>query len=252
MTIGKLRWMTMLCLCTAAACTANVGEEPNAQVSEAVAPLWTGTWAASPQSSGTAFNQKTLRQIVHTSISGTSARIQLSNAFGSQPVQISDVHLARRSSGSSVDASSDRPVTFGGQTSVTIPVGGVAISDSVAFAVSALSDVAVSFYLPQNTPNATSHGQGTQTNYVANGDVSGNATLSGASTTGSYYFLANVDVQNTASLGAVVGVATIAVGRRDWSAKIPFGPYLALGALTWLFVGPELVAWYWAWTLGGV
>ena len=44
--------------------------------------------------------------------------------------------------------------------------------------------------------------------------------------------------------GAVVGLTTIALGRREWSAKIPFGPYLALGALVWMFTGPELVAWY--------
>ena len=33
-------------------------------------------------------------------------------------------------------------------------------------------------------------------------------------------------------------------GRREWSAKIPFGPYLALGALVWMFFGARLVAWY--------
>jgi leader peptidase (prepilin peptidase)/N-methyltransferase len=47
------------------------------------------------------------------------------------------------------------------------------------------------------------------------------------------------------TLGAVVGLATIALGRRDWSAKIPFGPYLALGALIWLFAGPQILGWYW-------
>lgn len=45
-------------------------------------------------------------------------------------------------------------------------------------------------------------------------------------------------------VGAVVGVFTIAAGHREWSAKIPFGPYLALGALVWLFTGPEIVHWY--------
>ena len=37
------------------------------------ATAWTGTWAVSPQSSGTTFAQQTLRQIVHTSISGSAA-----------------------------------------------------------------------------------------------------------------------------------------------------------------------------------
>jgi lysophospholipase L1-like esterase len=172
-------------------------------VEGALAPTWTGTWAVSPQSSGTTFSGQTLRQIVHTSIAGTAARIQLSNVFGNQSVQFSDVHVAQRTSGSSISTSSDRVVTFGGQSSVTVPAGGLAVSDSIAFAVTALSDVAVSFYLPQGTGPATSHGQGSQTNYIASGDVSGNATVSG-STTGSYYFLMNLDVQNSSSNGAVV------------------------------------------------
>ena len=46
------------------------------------------------------------------------------------------------------------------------------------------------------------------------------------------------------TFGAVIGLATIALGKREWSAKIPFGPYLALGALVWLFAGPEILAWY--------
>jgi leader peptidase (prepilin peptidase)/N-methyltransferase len=52
-------------------------------------------------------------------------------------------------------------------------------------------------------------------------------------------------IMSASSIGAIVGVATIAMGRREWSARIPFGPYLALGALLWLFDGPELVNWYW-------
>ncbi|MDB6152256.1 MAG: Peptidase domain protein [Chthoniobacteraceae bacterium] len=45
-------------------------------------------------------------------------------------------------------------------------------------------------------------------------------------------------------IGAVIGVFTILIGKREWSSKIPFGPYLALGALIWFFFGPDLVAWY--------
>ena len=44
--------------------------------------------------------------------------------------------------------------------------------------------------------------------------------------------------------GSVVGLTSMLLGRREWSAKIPFGPYLALGALIWMFFGARLVAWY--------
>src|SRR5260370_41595751 len=75
----------------------------------AAAPAWTGTWAASPQRTGDSFSQQTLRQIVHSSISGTAARVQLSNAFGSSPLTISDVHVAQRTSGSSVSPATHPP-----------------------------------------------------------------------------------------------------------------------------------------------
>lgn len=45
-------------------------------------------------------------------------------------------------------------------------------------------------------------------------------------------------------IGAILGVLAIVLRRREWSAKIPFGPYLALGAVLWLFAGPEIIQWY--------
>jgi leader peptidase (prepilin peptidase) / N-methyltransferase len=44
--------------------------------------------------------------------------------------------------------------------------------------------------------------------------------------------------------GSLVGLVTLLVGKRVWSAKLPFGPYLALGALTWMFFGAAFVRWY--------
>ncbi|HEV2344550.1 MAG TPA: SGNH/GDSL hydrolase family protein [Actinocrinis sp.] len=172
----------------------------------AAGTVWTGTWSVSPQSGGASFNQQTLRQIVRTSIAGTSVRVQISNVFGSQPLAISDVHVAQRSSGSATTSGTDHTVTFAGQSSTTIPAGGLVASDAIAVSVPALSDVAVSIYLPQPTGASTYHQQGTATNYIASGDVSGNSTLSGAQTTGSYYFLTSLDVQNTAAVGSVVAL----------------------------------------------
>lgn len=45
-------------------------------------------------------------------------------------------------------------------------------------------------------------------------------------------------------VGSLVGLFTLVVGKRVWSAKLPFGPYLALGALSWMFFGDALVRWY--------
>ncbi len=45
-------------------------------------------------------------------------------------------------------------------------------------------------------------------------------------------------------LGSLVGIATLVIGKRVWSAKLPFGPYLAAGALIWMFFGQTLADWY--------
>jgi leader peptidase (prepilin peptidase) / N-methyltransferase len=45
-------------------------------------------------------------------------------------------------------------------------------------------------------------------------------------------------------LGSVIGLVTLMVGKPVWSAKLPFGPYLAFGALTWMFFGETVLRWY--------
>jgi leader peptidase (prepilin peptidase)/N-methyltransferase len=45
-------------------------------------------------------------------------------------------------------------------------------------------------------------------------------------------------------LGSIVGLITLVVGKPVWSAKLPFGPYLAFGAATWMFFGEIFLRWY--------
>jgi leader peptidase (prepilin peptidase)/N-methyltransferase len=45
-------------------------------------------------------------------------------------------------------------------------------------------------------------------------------------------------------IGAAYGLATIALGKRERSSKIPFGPYLAVGAIIWLFWGNSIGSLY--------
>ena len=41
-------------------------------------------------------------------------------------------------------------------------------------------------------------------------------------------------------IGAAVGVALIVSGRREWSSRLPDGPYIALATVIWMFLPPNL------------
>ena len=47
-------------------------------------------------------------------------------------------------------------------------------------------------------------------------------------------------------IGAAVGVTLIAMRRREWSSRMPYGPYIALAAAIWIFGGKKLVPWLFA------
>lgn len=44
--------------------------------------------------------------------------------------------------------------------------------------------------------------------------------------------------------GSVTGVTLILLKGREWGSRIPFGPYLAMGALITLFWGRDILQWY--------
>ncbi len=103
------------------------------------------------------FNNQTLRMIVHTSIGGNRARIQLSNVFGAAPLRIGSAHIALRAKDSAIVPGSDRALTFSGKPSFTIPPGAVVVSDPVSLEVPQRGDLAVSLFVPGDTGPATQH-----------------------------------------------------------------------------------------------
>ena len=46
----------------------------------------------------------------------------------------------------------------------------------------------------------------------------------------------------SAVVGAVVGVSLLAIGRKDWSDRLPYGPYISLAAVIWIFFGEDILA----------
>lgn len=41
-------------------------------------------------------------------------------------------------------------------------------------------------------------------------------------------------------IGALVGVTLIVSGKREWSSRLPYGPYIALATVIWIFLPPNL------------
>lgn len=174
---------------------------------------WVGTWAASqqvpePHNSLTPEELKdsTLRQIVHLSIGGAILRIHLSNAFGSEPLHFTSVHIAQPLSTDSpkITPSTDRAVTFSGRQDVVIPAGAEYISDPVNYPVAALSNLAISFHL--NTPPAqeTGHPGSRTTSYLVHGDMVSAEDLPNAQKIDHWYQISGVDVIAPANSYSIV------------------------------------------------
>ena len=48
----------------------------------------------------------------------------------------------------------------------------------------------------------------------------------------------------SAVVGAAVGVSLLAIGRKDWSDRLPYGPYISSAAVIWIFFGQAILdAW---------
>jgi lysophospholipase L1-like esterase len=163
---------------------------------------WTGTWGAGPggpplPANTQVFTDQTLRLIVHTSIGANRVRIRLSNEMGATELRIGAAHIAVRASGADILPGTDRPLTFSGSSSIIIPPGAPALSDPVELNVAALSDLAISIYLPGAVGATTIHGTASQTNYISlPGDFTGAASLPTQRTILSWPFLTQVDVDS--------------------------------------------------------
>src|SRR6185437_16173414 len=173
---------------------------------------WVTSWSASPQVavpgtlSATGFDNQTVRNIVFTSTGGNAARVVLTNVFGTSPLRVGHVTLAIAGSGAAVRAGTVARVSFGGSSSIEIPPGAQALSDPVTMRVPALTDLAVSVYLPGQTGAATIHSDAQQDNWVSGtGDHAGDAGA-GAFTTDSqsWYYVSDVIVRSPGAAGTVV------------------------------------------------
>ena len=175
---------------------------------------WVATWGASPapqladeaqmRTAKLAFDNQTLREIVHTSIGSGSVRVRLSNAYGKDAVDIGVAHIALRAKASEIVAGSDRALTFSGRPSVSIPPNAMVLSDPVKLNVPAAGDLAISIFLPKPAIGAGIHYSAQQTSYVGPGNLAGAASFPESATITSWVFLTCVDALAPAASSAVV------------------------------------------------
>ncbi|MGB6743239.1 MAG: SGNH/GDSL hydrolase family protein [Terracidiphilus sp.] len=171
---------------------------------------WAGAWATSPMQAQGGFGVRpfaatTLREIVHISNGGEQIRVRFTNEYGTDPLTIGDAHAALSASGGAIKDGTDRAITFGGAASVRIAPGAAVYSDPVALAVQPLSDVAISFYLPnQIMRSETYHSFADQDSFMADGDVAGASSLPQPTTLTSWYFVDGVDVPAVEGSRAIV------------------------------------------------
>ncbi|MHC5653749.1 SGNH/GDSL hydrolase family protein [Stappia sp. ICDLI1TA098] len=177
-------------------------------------PNWVGTWMASPQPIwGADFpfptkipvsaSDQTFRQVAQISLGGSRVRLVFSNSYGEKPLRIGGASVGLAGENGAMIPGTLHQVAFGGQDGTIIPPGAPVVSDPVDMAVEARSDLAVSIYLPEDTPLTTFHWDGRQTAWFGDGNLIAAEDFPAASATDARVLLTDVLV-DTPNEGAVI------------------------------------------------
>ena len=207
--IRSLRWRTVASM---VACAAVMIGTAKAQES---AP-WLSAWTAAPAGTTGVIlpATQTIRDIISPRRTGNTVRLHLTNRQGTLPVTFSQVWIGTQQSGAQLVSGSNRPLTFGGKSAVTIAPGQDVTSDPLPYPVVSFSKLAISM---QNggllgIPVASStHSVSRETNYYSlapqllgggAGPVSGNGFLpfvltGGVTFEASWEYIAGLDVETT-------------------------------------------------------
>ena len=170
---------------------------------------WVTAWGTSQQGLGPGVvTNTTVRMIARVTVTGDAVRIRLDNTFGTAPLVVGKAYVGHRIQGAALAAGSNRPVSFNGSATVTVPAGGSVTSDPVRMKVLAMQDLAVSLHVPDTGVRPSQHTGAQVTSYLAangSGDVAAEEDAKPfTGTTASMFWLKAVDVASTSSTGSIV------------------------------------------------
>ncbi|WP_031042715.1 SGNH/GDSL hydrolase family protein [Streptomyces sp. NRRL F-5650] len=188
------------------------GRLPQGDAAPASTGAWVGAWAtapaaAEPGTETTGMAGRSVRNVVHTSVGGTGARVTLSNLYGQSPLTITHASIALAAGPGTAAAVADtmRALTFRGNARVIIPAGGQVMSDVARIAVPYGADVLVTTYSPVASGPVTYHPMARQTSYLAQGDRTADVTALAYTTPTPYWrYLTALDVLSHEADGTVV------------------------------------------------
>ncbi len=174
---------------------------------------WVGTFATAPEFTGPSdmpqhvgLSGNTLRQVVRVSLGGQRMKVELSNAFSDEPVEIRAAYVADAADSSAIVAKTARYLTFAGKRSVTIAAGQSVCSDELAYALRPLQRLAVTLCYGKATPRHMTSHRGSRTfSYIAPGEVKPGQRFRTAERLAHWYNLTKVCVRSEAKAVAVLG-----------------------------------------------
>ncbi|WP_129837950.1 SGNH/GDSL hydrolase family protein [Streptomyces sp. RFCAC02] len=176
--------------------------------------VWIGTWSTAPTTvpagDHTDLADRTVRQVVHTSIGGDRLRVRLSNEFGDAPLVVGEARVALQAAsgeGTDTERGSDRTLTFGGSRSAVVPAGAPYLSDPVDLRVAGGANLVVSLHLRGPVPRPTVNAFAAEVNHIADGNATGATHVTDAVTTDRWWFLTGVQVARGAGDRASAVVA---------------------------------------------
>ena len=170
---------------------------------------WVTAWGTSQQGLGEAkITNATVRMIARVTLPGDSIRVRLDNTFGTAPVTFGKVMVGPRIQGPAVGVGLNKPVTFGGENSVTVRNGASVTSDAVTLRVDAQQDLSISLFVGGNAVSPSQHNNAVVTSYFT-ADNAGDQTSSQdgkvfTKKTTSMFWLKSIDVHPIQAASAIV------------------------------------------------
>lgn len=180
-----------------------------------MAQQWTGTWATATETpfgkgdmpQNIQLDNNSLRQVVHVSLGGDVLRLELSNTFGDEPLEIRSVYIADAATGGQIDAKSARYLKFNGKQGITIAPHQTIFSDALKYSLKPLQRLAITIHYGSMPKTVTTH-RGSRTNsFIMQGESKPKQPFTVGEQLEHWYTIAAIDVQTdgTADCIALLG-----------------------------------------------